>query len=190
MRVGYVFLPLVALALASSACGKKPPVATPAPNTGGAPTTGANPGGRATTPNDPAGRGGTDPAEARKAELLRILQEEIHFDFDQDAIRSGDGAILDRKAAVLVANPAVRLRISGHADERGSDEYNLVLGNKRAASAKRYLESKGVDGARVDIISFGEERPVDSASSEEAWARNRRAGFEILAGADRLVSPQ
>ena len=99
-------------------------------------------------------------------------------------------ANLDRKAAILNANPALRLRISGHADERGSDEYNLVLGNNRALSARRYLEGKGVAAARIEVTSFGEERPVDPASTEEAWTKNRRDEFEIIAGGDRLVAPR
>ena len=98
--------------------------------------------------------------------------------------------VLDRKADILRANPAVRIRISGHADERGSDEYNLVLGNKRAQAAKAYLQAKGIDGGRIDLTSYGEEHPVDRASTEEAWAKNRRDEFEILAGGNQLVRPR
>ena len=84
----------------------------------------------------------------------------------------------------------MHVRISGHADERGSDEYNLVLGNKRASATKRYLESKGVDGSRLEVISYGEERPADPAVTEEAFAKNRRAAFKVTAGADRLTAPR
>jgi peptidoglycan-associated lipoprotein len=98
--------------------------------------------------------------------------------------------VLDRKADILRANPALRIRISGHADERGSDEYNLVLGNKRSLAAKQYLVSKGVDASRIDVTSFGEERPVDPASNEAAWAKNRRDEFEIIGGGDKLVAPR
>ena len=114
----------------------------------------------------------------------------IHFDFDQDLIKPEDRPVLDRKADILRANPALRIRISGHADERGSDEYNLVLGNKRALAAKQYLEGKGVDASRIDVTSFGEERPIDPGHTEEAWAKNRRDEFEITAGGQRLVRPQ
>jgi len=93
-------------------------------------------------------------------------------------------------AAILVANPNVKLRISGHADERGSDEYNLALANRRAAAAKRYLESKGVDGGRMEVVSYGEERPLNPGSDEDAYAQNRRDEFEVTAGGDNLVAPQ
>jgi peptidoglycan-associated lipoprotein len=132
---------------------------------------------------------GTSEAAVRAA-LLSDLANVIHFDYDQDAIKPEDRPILDRKADIMRANSALRIRISGHADERGSDEYNLVLGNKRAVSAKQYLVNKGIDGSRIDITSLGEERPVDPASTESAWAQNRRAEFEITAGGERLVAPR
>lgn len=168
------------------ACGKKQPEAVPEPTSG--PTTPPAAPPPAPPPAPPADNSGAE--AAMRAELMSSLQTPIHFDYDRDEIRSDDAAILDRKAAILLANPAVRIRISGHADERGSDEYNLVLGTRRATSAKRYLEAKGIDGARIDIISYGEERPVDSASSEDAWAKNRRDEFEVLSGGDRLVAPR
>ena len=84
----------------------------------------------------------------------------------------------------------MRVTIAGHADERGSDEYNLALGNRRAASAKRYLENKGVDGSRLDVVSYGEERPLNPGSDEAAWAQNRRDEFQITAGGSNLVAPQ
>jgi peptidoglycan-associated lipoprotein len=114
----------------------------------------------------------------------------INFDYDQAVIRSNDQGTLDRKAAILAANPNVKLRISGHADERGSDEYNLALGNRRAAAAKRYLENKGVDAGRMDVVSFGEERPLNPGHDEAAYAQNRRDEFEVTAGGDNLVAPQ
>ncbi len=83
----------------------------------------------------------------------------------------------------------MRIRISGHADERGSDEYNLALGNRRAAAAKRYLAGRGVTEARMDIVSYGEERPVAAGQNEAAWAQNRRAEFEITAGGADLRAP-
>lgn len=118
-----------------------------------------------------------------------MLATMIHFDFDRSNIRPGDAAVLDSKIPLLQANPAVRIRISGHCDERGSDEYNLALGNRRAASAKRYLVNQGIDASRIDIVSYGEERPMAMGSDEEAWAQNRRAEFEIVAGGDMLVQP-
>jgi len=120
----------------------------------------------------------------------KIVLRGVNFDFDKADIRQADQGTLDRKAAVLVANPNVKLRISGHADERGSDEYNLALGNRRAAAAKRYLESKGVDGGRMEVVSYGEERPLNPGSDEDAYAQNRRDEFEVTAGGDNLVAPQ
>lgn len=131
----------------------------------------------------------------REAELLLAfltaeLQERIHFDFDRSDIRNDDMANLDRKAAIMLANRnPLRMRIAGHTDERGSDEYNLALGNRRAESAKRYLVNKGIDASRVAIVSFGEERPLNPASTEDAWAQNRRSEFEVTAGGGQLVAP-
>ena len=84
----------------------------------------------------------------------------------------------------------MRLTISGHADERGSDEYNLALGNRRAAAAKRYLQNKGIDGSRLDVVSYGEERPLNPGHDEAAYAQNRRDEFQVTAGGDNLVAPQ
>jgi peptidoglycan-associated lipoprotein len=114
----------------------------------------------------------------------------VNFDYDQAVVRPADQETLNRKAAILVANPGVKLRISGHADERGSDEYNLALGNRRAAAAKRYLEGKGVDASRLEVISYGEERPLNPGSDESAYAQNRRDEFEVTAGGDNLTAPQ
>jgi peptidoglycan-associated lipoprotein len=128
------------------------------------------------------------------AERARALAAEvgtmINFEFDRADIRPADQGTLDRKAAILAANSAVRLRISGHADDRGSDEYNLALGNRRAAAAKRYLENKGIDASRMEVVSYGEERPLNPGSDEAAYAQNRRDEFEVTAGGDNLVAPQ
>jgi len=120
-------------------------------------------------------------AAAARAEAERALATMIHFDYDKSDIRSDDQAVLDWKARLLVANPAMTLRISGHADDRGSDEYNLALGNRRAAAAKRYLVNKGVAEGRILTDSYGEERPLDPAETEEAWAKNRRDEFVLTA---------
>ena len=132
--------------------------------------------------------------EREAAERVNALRAElgtmINFEFDRADIRSADQGTLDRKAAVLAANPNVRLRIAGHADDRGSDEYNLALGNRRAAAAKRYLENKGVDGSRIEVVSYGEERPLNPGTDEAAYAQNRRDEFEITAGGAALVAPQ
>ena len=120
-------------------------------------------------------------AAAARAEAERALANMIHFDYDKADIRSDDEPILDWKARLLAANPTMNLRISGHADDRGSDEYNLALGNRRAAAAKRYLVNKGVAEGRIVTDSYGEERPLDPAETEEAWAKNRRDEFVLTA---------
>jgi len=118
-----------------------------------------------------------------------MLATLIHFDYDKAIIRGGDAGVLDQKVAILQANPALRIRVSGHCDERGSDEYNLALGNRRATAAKQYLVSHGIDASRIETVSYGEERPIDPGHDEEAWAKNRRDEFEILAGGDALKQP-
>src|SRR6185312_14892320 len=95
-------------------------------------------------------------------------------------------ATLDAKIAALSANPDVKLRVAGNTDDRGSDEYNLALGQRRAASAKRYLTDHGITADRIDVISYGEERPVATGEDEAAWSQNRRDEFEITAGGDNL----
>jgi len=186
MRRRHDVLPLALLALTIAGCHKaKPDVGAPPTQTSNPPPP---PGTMPPPPPPPAATG--DAAAATTARLAAELGNVIHFDYDQDVIKPEDRPVLDAKADIMKANPALRVRISGHADDRGSDEYNLVLGNKRALAAKRYLENKGIDGSRIDVTSLGEERPVDPAANETAWAKNRRDEFEILAGGDRLVAPR
>lgn len=130
-------------------------------------------------------------AKARAIAAVRAtLAEKVLFDYDQSVITDEARATLDRKLAVLKANAGLRLRISGHADERGSDEYNIALGQRRAVAVKRYLMDQGIDGGRLDVVSFGEEQPAVQGGTEEAFAQNRRAEFEITAGGDNLVAPR
>ena len=129
-------------------------------------------------------------AMARSTEEVRnMLATMIHFDYDKANIRSDDAGTLDQKIAILQANPNLRIRIHGHCDERGSDEYNLALGNRRAQSAKQYLMSHGIDGGRIETQSWGEERPLVDGHDEAAWSQNRRDEFEIIGGGDALVRP-
>ena len=129
-------------------------------------------------------------ALGRSTEAVRtLLATMIHFDYDKAIIRGGDAAVLDQKVAILQTNSALRIRISGHCDERGSDEYNLALGNRRATAAKQYLVSHGIDASRIETVSYGEERPIAQGHDEESWAQNRRDEFEILAGGDNLKQP-
>jgi peptidoglycan-associated lipoprotein len=112
----------------------------------------------------------------------------IYFDFDRSTIRPDAAATLDRKIPWLQANPGMRIRIEGNADERGSDEYNLALGQRRAASAKRYLVERGIAADRFDLVSHGEERPVCTESNEGCWQQNRRDDFFVVRiGGDGVI---
>jgi outer membrane protein OmpA-like peptidoglycan-associated protein len=130
-----------------------------------------------------------DSAAARVSAALHAeLATPVHFDFDQDRIPSADGAILDRKAAILTANPSVRLRISGYCDERGTAGYNVALGGRRAAAVKQHLIDRGVDADRLEAQSLGSASPIDAGRTEAAWAMNRRAGFQASSAAP-LAAP-
>jgi peptidoglycan-associated lipoprotein len=109
------------------------------------------------------------------------LLKDIHFDFDKYDIRPGDAAILKEDAALLKKYPNVKIQIEGHCDERGTVEYNLALGERRANKAKDYLVSLGISTARISTISYGKERPLDPGHNDEAWAKNRRAHTIITA---------
>ena len=111
-----------------------------------------------------------------------VIANVIYFDLDESALADESRSALEAKAPVLLRHADLRIRITGHADERGSDEYNLALGLRRAAEAKRYLAALGIPEDRVEIVTLGEERPAVEGSTEEAWALNRRAEFEIIAG--------
>jgi len=187
----YILAP--AVVLAAAACGgKKQPEAVPEPApqpTQPAPTPQpAPPPAPAPQPTQPA----EDPAAAAArmtAAVMAEIRNMVHFDFDKSDIRDEDRSTLDTKAAILSANPGLRLRISGHADERGSDEYNLALGNRRASAVKTYLVNKGIDGGRLDVVSYGEERPIAMGQDETSWFQNRRAEFEVTAGGQTLRMP-
>jgi len=109
------------------------------------------------------------------------LLKDIHFDFDKYNIRPGDAEILKENSALLKKYPKVKVQIEGHCDERGTIEYNLALGERRANSTKKYLLSLGIPAERISTISYGEERPLDSGHNEEAWGNNRRAHFIVVA---------
>ncbi|HVE32638.1 MAG TPA: OmpA family protein [Gemmatimonadaceae bacterium] len=131
-------------------------------------------------------------AQARAAALAAAqaaLVQAIHFDFDRADILAPDRAVLDRKAGVLAANRPIRLRIEGNTDERGSDEYNLALGMRRAAAAKQYLVARGVDSSSVTTVSNGEERPVCQQHDEDCWSKNRRDEFSVVGGGNVVVVP-
>lgn len=114
-------------------------------------------------------------AELRKREDIELSM--IYFDYDDYSLSDQAKETLTNNAAWLLKNPQKKVVIEGHCDERGTEEYNLALGERRAMSARRYLMNLGVRGTQLSTISYGEERPADPASGEDAWSKNRRAEF-------------
>jgi peptidoglycan-associated lipoprotein len=116
-------------------------------------------------------------AAAASVEPAAGLQT-IYFDFDKAVITPESQETLKKNRDYLMSRPDFRVLIEGHCDERGTNEYNLALGERRAAATRRFLTDLGIDPNRMDVISYGEERPVDPAANEAAWAKNRRAEFK------------
>ncbi len=117
--------------------------------------------------------------ERKMTERAVFENEDINFEFDSIRLSAEAQEILRKKAQWLKANPAATVTIEGHCDNRGTNEYNLALGDRRAHSAKVFLIDLGIAEQRLQTISFGEERPLDAAETEDAWAKNRRAHFVI-----------
>jgi len=129
-------------------------------------------------------------ADQRTAEeLAAVLTQKVYFDYDQDALRDDARAVLDAKVPILLANPGIAVAITGHTDERGTAEYNLALGQRRAAQVKRYLTSKGVQEARLTAQSLGDSQPAVQGTDEAAYQQNRRAEFQP-SGGGVLVRPR
>ena len=188
--------PLLILALFLVGCPKRPatmaasappptaPTPTPAPPMTPAPAPAApmTPPSVATTPPSP---GPVTPAPAptpapppRPSEFMANANlNDIYFEFDKYNIRPGDAKILDANAAWLKSNSRNLVLIEGHCDERGTNEYNLALGERRAKSTMNYLVAQGVQASRITIISYGKERPVCSEHNEACWSKNRRSHF-------------
>lgn len=149
--------------LALAACSKKPPAELP-PAPGGTES-------NQTAPTGPAG-----PAKGSQADFIAsVSSDRIFFGLDQYDVDAEDQATLQSQAAWLQQNPSVRVTIEGHADERGTRDYNIALGERRANAAKNYLASLGIDPSRIGTVSYGKERPAALGSDEAAWAQNRRA---------------
>ena len=120
--------------------------------------------------------------EQAKAAARAEFAYAVYFDFDKSALTDSAKKVLDRKIQIMNANPGVGIQIEGNTDERGSAEYNLALGQQRAASVKRYLTQHGIADSRITILSNGEEKPADQGHDETAWSHNRRAEFVITVG--------
>ena len=190
---------LALIPLAMGACRKRPPAT--APGTGSDSTTSSE-SARADSirlEEEARRRAEADRAEADRVERERrerestlgpvrdALTEIIFFEYDSDEIRGEAEAKLRAKADILRTNPSVRLRIEGHADQRGSTEYNLALGQRRAEAVRAWLGAYGIDASRFTTLSYGKERPLDEGPDESALARNRRAEFAIVGG--QLTAP-
>ncbi len=186
MRIKHLFVPAIATTLILSACGGSPPPPPPPP-----------PG------DDGAAQARADSIAAARAEEARLAAERdaqrreqarldglrddaratleavVQFEYDESGITAAAERILRAKLPILQSSPGVRLRLEGHADERGSTEYNLALGSRRAETVRYFLSGFGISADRFTTTSFGEERPAVNRSDEAAWAQNRRVEFVV-----------
>ena len=174
---GAVRLALIATtALAMTACAAKP---KPVPTTPTPPM--AGPVDSAPTAPPMQAPVGVVPGSAQ--DFVVNVGDRVYFDLDSYSIREDAMPILDAQAAWLVRYPSVQIRIEGNADERGTREYNLALGSRRANSAREHLVSRGVAPNRINTISYGKEKPLDGGTGEDSYQRNRNAGTVISGGA-------
>jgi peptidoglycan-associated lipoprotein len=132
----------------------------------------------APTPPPPPPPPAPRPAPPKEYQANDALKP-IYFDFDKAVVRPGDAKILDASAQWLKSNPGYLLLIEGHADERGTNDYNLALGDRRAKAATNYLVAQGVASDRITTVSYGEERPTCSEKAEACWSKNRRSQFLV-----------
>lgn len=187
MRLRRAALFTVAAMMAVGACSKKQPPETPAPQQPAAQQT---PPAVRNDDADAARRAEEARLAAIRAELMASLQEMVFFDYDDARVRPDGQTVLSAKVPILRTNAGVTLRVTGHADERGSLEYNEVLGLRRANSVRDYLVGFGIDAGRITTATRGEDQPLDPGHDESAWARNRRAEFTVTAGGESLVRSQ
>jgi len=172
--------------LVLAGCGSAPKPENPTPQRAPTPTTVAEPSAPSTGAGAPAAGDATAADEARRREdanrARAVLAQRIYFDYDRSDLTPQARATLNAQLEVLRNYPAVTIMISGHADERGSDEYNLALGNRRANSVRQFLVQYGVLSGRMQTVSYGEEQPAVNGHGETAWSQNRRAEFQIQSG--------
>jgi len=164
-------------------CAKSPSTTSDASSpTAGGPMAGSADGGRVVSAaGGPAGSSaqGNPSRPSPKEFATMALLKDIRFDFDRYDIRPQDSEVLDANAESLKANPKLMVLIEGHADQRGTSEYNLALADRRAKASMNYLVSRGVRSNRITIVSYGKERPVCAEPSEDCWSLNRRAHFLV-----------
>ena len=165
-------LVLAAALLATAACSKKPPQELP-------PAPEQAPPESAPAPTPGPVQQGVVPG-SKEDFLQQAGSDRVFFDTDQYDIDDQDRATLDKQAAWLTKYAKIRITVEGHCDERGTREYNLALGERRANAAKNYLVTAGVDASRISVVSYGKERPAVPGDDESAWAQNRRAVTVLL----------
>ncbi|MGH7524748.1 MAG: OmpA family protein [Gemmatimonadales bacterium] len=178
----------VGMTLVVTACHHKKPETNPTPVVSAAAPPAPPPPPMAPPPPPPPSTGGSN-LDATAAGRVATMSDRIHFDYDKSDIKPDDTQKLDTKGALLKQFTALRIRITGHCDERGSDQYNIALGMRRATAAKTYLVQLGIDASRIDVASLGREVPIDPGHDEAAWAQNRRDEFDIIAGSQSLRAP-
>jgi peptidoglycan-associated lipoprotein len=190
MKLRHAATLLLVLPLAFGGCRKRP-ATTPAPATDSAATASDQARADSIRMADEARRREQEAAERDRIERDRersmgpvreTLLDIVFFEFDSDEITGQAEEKLRAKAEILRANPGLRLRIEGHADQRGSTEYNLALGQRRAESVRAWLSAYGIDESRLNTLSYGKERLLDEGTDDDAYARNRRAEFVITGG--------
>ncbi|HUL49630.1 MAG TPA: OmpA family protein [Gemmatimonadales bacterium] len=125
-------------------------------------------------------------AEVAREHARAALTAVVHFETGKALIRAEDVLLMDQKLAILGQHADAKIRVTGHCDERGSDQYNMALGMRRAAAAKQYLVTHGIDASRIETTSLGKRNPVAAGHDEAAWAQNRRDEFEILSGTESM----
>ena len=178
------WLPLLSAAAILGACQTTPKPATEAPKTSEAasPADSASGTGSVQPVRRPAPVTGT-PLPGTVQDFVINVSDRVFFDVDQYDVRDDAAVILERQAAWLKRYPAVQVRIEGNADERGTREYNIALGSRRASAVRDYLVGLGVSPSRISTVSFGKERPIDPGADDEAFRRNRNAHTAIVSGA-------
>jgi peptidoglycan-associated lipoprotein len=159
----------------TAACASKPEP-TPAP-VASAPVTAPR-----SAPTAPAPTPTQGAVPGSRADFESAASSRVFFDYDQYDVDSGDRGTLTSQATWLKKYPGVRVQIEGHADERGTREYNIALGARRADAVSNFLISQGVDASRVSTISYGKDRPFNTGHDEASWAQNRNAYTNIVSG--------
>ena len=191
MTLRQVLVIVLAIGTVSACRKKEPPAEAPAPVS----TSDADAAARARADSIAAAERARREAEARElaaatARVREALSDIVYFDYDSNQLTTEAEAKLRTKAAILRANPSLEIRVDGHADERGSTEYNLALSQRRAETVRDFLTGYGIAATRISTIPYGEERPRTEGTGESVWAQNRRAEFSITGGQVTAVPPE